>query len=109
MIATLYSGPDFPIPARLSRTCTGGTCTPTMCDRAGVDAARLTAESLFKMDMSVSFNPTEKAELYGKVDNVSDERAIIHCSADGARGSRGPISRRWHPSRLLKKPAGKAG
>ncbi len=68
---------------------TDATCTTTTCDRAGVDAAYLRTESLFTMDLSASYDLTEQVEVYTKVDNVFDERAIAHRGADGARGNPG--------------------
>ncbi|MFN4023895.1 MAG: TonB-dependent receptor family protein [Hyphomonas sp.] len=68
---------------------TDATCTTTTCDRAGVDATYLRTESLFTMDLSASYDLTGSVEVYTKVDNLFDERAITHRGADGARGNPG--------------------
>lgn len=68
---------------------TDATCTTTTCDRAGVDATYLRTESLFTMDLSASYNISEAVEIYTKVENIFDERAITHRGADGARGNPG--------------------
>ncbi|MFN7055866.1 TonB-dependent receptor family protein [Hyphomonas sp.] len=68
---------------------TDATCTTTTCDRAGVDATYLRTESLLTMDLSASYNITDTAEIYTKVENLFDERAIVHRGADGARGNPG--------------------
>ena len=68
---------------------TDATCTTTTCDRAGVDATYLRTESLFTMDLSASYNISESVEVYTKVENIFDERAITHRGADGARGNPG--------------------
>lgn len=44
---------------------------------------------MFTMDLSASYDLTEQVEVYTKVDNVFDERAITHRGADGARGNPG--------------------
>lgn len=66
-----------------------GTCVNTTCDRAGVDDTFLRTESLVSVDLSASYDLTDNVEVYAKVDNVFDERAITHRGADGARGNPG--------------------
>lgn len=68
---------------------TDATCTTTTCDRAGVDTRFLRTESLVTMDLSASYELTDSVEVYTKVDNFFDERAIMHRGADGARGNPG--------------------
>lgn len=68
---------------------TDETCTTTTCDRLGVDATYLRTDSLLTMDLSASYDISDAVEVYTKVDNVFDERAITHRGADGARGNPG--------------------
>lgn len=68
---------------------TDETCTTTTCDRIGIDDTYLRTESLFTVDLSASYDISDVVEVYTKVDNVFDERAIMHRGADGARGNPG--------------------
>lgn len=65
------------------------TCTTTTCGRPGVDTRFLKTENLFTTDLGVSVPLTSDVDLFAKVTNVFDERAITHRGADGARGNPG--------------------
>jgi Fe(3+) dicitrate transport protein len=39
------------------------------------------------MDLSASYALTPTVDLYARIDNLFDERAITHRGADGARGN----------------------
>lgn len=65
------------------------TCVTTTCNRPGVNDTFLRTHDLFTVDLSASYDLTEAVEVYAKMDNVFDERAITHRGADGARGNPG--------------------
>ncbi len=65
------------------------TCTTTTCDRPGVDTRFLRTDSLLSVDLSASYDLTDTVEVYAKVENIFDERAITHRGSDGARGNPG--------------------
>lgn len=79
------SGIDFHIALNYS----DGACTNTTCGRPGVDTTFLTTDDLFTMDLSASYAVTDKVSIYARVENVFDERKIVHRGSDGARGNPG--------------------
>lgn len=64
-----------------------GAYTTNTAGRAGVDDTFLRTESLFTVDLAATYPLSSNAEVYARVDNVLDERRIIHRGADGARGN----------------------
>ncbi|MGE3866554.1 MAG: TonB-dependent receptor, partial [Hyphomonadaceae bacterium] len=65
------------------------TCSTMTCDRPGIDDTFLRTERLVSVDLSASYDLSDAVELYAKVDNLFDERAITNRGADGARGNPG--------------------
>jgi len=57
--------------------------------RAGVDNRFRRTESLFTTDLSGSYAITKEVDIFAKVLNAFDKRAITHRGADGARGNPG--------------------
>jgi len=68
---------------------TSDACIDVTCGRAGVDNRFRRTDSLFTTDLSASYTLTREVDLYAKVLNVFDKRAITHRGADGARGNPG--------------------
>lgn len=66
-----------------------GACINTTCGREGVDTRFLETESLFTMDLAGSYRMTSSVDIYGRLENVFDERSITHRGSDGARGNSG--------------------
>lgn len=67
----------------------GGTCTTTTCGRSDVDSRFLETEALFTVDLSASYDFTSSVGVYGRLENLFDQRKITHRGADGARGNPG--------------------
>jgi len=67
----------------------GDACIDNTCGRAGVDNRFRRTESLFTTDLSGSYAITKEVDVFAKVLNMFDKRAITHRGADGARGNPG--------------------
>ena len=72
----------------LNASYTDATCIDNTCERAGVDNTFRQTDDLLVFDLSASYPINGSARVYGKVDNVFDEREIVSRKPDGARGNK---------------------
>lgn len=69
----------------LSASYTDEMCSDHTCARSGVDDSFLRTDDYVVLDWAGTWHLTPEVELYGKVDNVLDDRNIVSRSPAGAR------------------------